>query len=267
VTVEDAKRFTALNQLADAMRLRWRKEGEWLQFRDAGFYHARLTEVPNRLLHRWAASRREHGGLTLEDLLEIAQLPEPQLESQAMAEGARLCFGLQEWRFARDGFLRPHWRYLAGFSAEQHQAAQSPAGLPLARMSLTQQQGFLSLALGAHANPMPSLEELGGASLRVFYVAPGGYQWKSPAANADAAGGAVVQIDTPPVYERTREAALQAARRLDPNATVAQITPSEFRLMLSYTLGGPSARLTPFVIHADAHNVIARAPEPVNRAR
>src|SRR5207253_5497313 len=55
-------------------------------FRNAGFYNDRLREVPNRLLRRWVASRREHGALTLDDLVEIAQLPDAQLDSHRSEE-------------------------------------------------------------------------------------------------------------------------------------------------------------------------------------
>ena len=50
--------FEALNRVADGMRLRWNKDGEWLQFRSTSYFHDRLKEVPNRLLTRWAESPR-----------------------------------------------------------------------------------------------------------------------------------------------------------------------------------------------------------------
>jgi hypothetical protein len=91
VTVRDVPLFEALSRLSDTMRLRWSKDGDWLRFRSTGFFHDRLKEVPNRLLARWAESRRVHKTLRLDDLLEIAQLPDAQLQSQHMAEGARSC--------------------------------------------------------------------------------------------------------------------------------------------------------------------------------
>jgi len=57
VSLWDRPVFEALNGLADGMRLRWTKDGEWLQFRSTRFFHDRRTEVPNRLLTRWAAER------------------------------------------------------------------------------------------------------------------------------------------------------------------------------------------------------------------
>src|SRR5947199_408957 len=89
--------FETLNDLGDAMRLRWGKDDHWLQFRSTSFYDDRIKEVPNRLLEGWAASRRRHGSLTIDDLVEIAQLPDAQLDPGDMAEGARECWGLVEW--------------------------------------------------------------------------------------------------------------------------------------------------------------------------
>src|SRR5262249_19664572 len=118
VSVGNQPLFETLNRLADTMRLRWDRDpqGSWLQFRSTSFYNDRIKEVPNRLLTRWVASRRQHGALTLDDLCAIAQLPDAQLDGWDMAEGARACFGLAEWDLATNGYLRPHLRYLAGFT-------------------------------------------------------------------------------------------------------------------------------------------------------
>ena len=170
--------FETLNGLADAMRLRWSKEGAWLQFRSTSFYDDRLKEVPNRLLARWADARHQYGALRLDDLVEIAQLPDTQLNAAEMAEGARECYGLTEWNMARHGGLRPHLRFLAGFIPAQRQEAMSATGLLFTKMSLAQQQRYL--ALGLTGNALHSLDELSGATLRVEYTQPGGYQWGEP---------------------------------------------------------------------------------------
>jgi hypothetical protein len=146
--------FDALGHLADAMRLRWNKDGEWLQFRSASYYDDRLKEVPNRLLSRWSAARRQHGALTLDDLIEIAQLPDAQLDAKEMAEGARDCAGLVEWDLARNVWLRPHMRYLAGFTPAQRQEAMSATGLAFTKMSLAQQQEFIAFAFPPDEEPI-----------------------------------------------------------------------------------------------------------------
>jgi hypothetical protein len=237
VSVTNQPLFEALNHLGDGMRLRWNKEGAWLQFRSATYYDDRVKEVPNRLLSRWAASRAQHGALTLEDLTEIAQLTEMQLDSDVIAEGVRDCFGLAEWDLVRNRGLRPHLRYLAQLTPAQMSEAQSAAGLAFDRMSLAQQREFLARAVGTGSNRLPALEALAKASLRLQYELPGGFRWDPPE-NADGAPRRR-SIKLSPVRERTREAALQSARRIDPNVSEAQIVPTELAMRLTYAIGNP----------------------------
>jgi hypothetical protein len=229
VSLTNRPLFEALNHLADRMRLRWKREassgGVWLQFRSASFYNDRLKEVPNRHLTRWAASRRKHGHLTLDDLIEIAQLPDTQLDAADMGEGAKEYWGLKEWDLAQSAptsspaSIRPHLRALAAFTPAQRQEMLGPAGFPLARMSLAQQQQFIAFALEFDSAPLQSLDELAGATLRVKYTQPGWFEWRPP--------GPwwlrfVVPLERgkraplPAVRERSREAALQSVRRMDP---------------------------------------------------
>jgi hypothetical protein len=225
--------FEALNHLSDAMRLRWEKDAGWLEFRSTGFFNDRLKEVPNRLLARWSASRRLHGAATLDDLIEMAQLSDAQLDAVDMREGAKACWGLAEWDLVHVSTFRPQLRYMAGFTPEQRQWATSPGGLPFTRLSLAQQQQFLSFFLMPGASQLPSGEELTGATLRVDYSLPGAFQWARPESGWR-------QFLPPPVRERTREAALQAALRIDPQATDPQIAPTRLDLSFLYTPGGPN---------------------------
>jgi RNA polymerase sigma-70 factor, ECF subfamily len=274
VSVRDEPRFDALNRLSDTMRLRWNKEDAWLQFRSASFYDDRLKEVPNRLLARWVTSRRQHGVLTLDDIVEIAQLPDAQLDGADMAEGARECFGLAEWDLARYREQRPHLRYLASFTPAQRQEMMSATGLPFTKMSLSQQQQFIALGVSSEDAPLQSLEELAGATLRVDYSVPGWFQWGDPdQMNPTRWVVPLKPIPTgqrvlrPPVRERTREAALAAVRRLDPKllealarewqrqdpraaatppADAAQIFPTKLSLTIIYIPGSSNAR-SPYV--------------------
>jgi RNA polymerase sigma-70 factor (ECF subfamily) len=220
VTMRNRPVFEALNQVADAMRLRWRWDDGWLQFRSASYYDDRLKEVPNRLLARWASARRQHGMLRLDDLIEIVELSDAQLDGADMAEGARECHGLAEWDLVRNGNLRPHLRNLAGLTSAQRQEAMSPAGLAFTRMSLAQQQGFLSLSVTTYTGPAPSLEELQGAVLRIDYTQPGWFTWRVPGpwwlrwVAPLEPGPEGRRALMPPVRERTRAAALLAAREL-----------------------------------------------------
>jgi hypothetical protein len=254
--VKDQSLFAGLNQLCDAMRLRWNKEGDWLQFRSASHFHDRLKEVPNRLLRRWAASRKTHGALTLEDVVEIAQLPDTQLDAGSMAEGARELHGLAEWDLARRPALRAHLRYLAGMTAAQRQETVSPGGLAFTRMSLPQQQQFIALAFGRGSSQLQSLEELRGGTVRVDYVLPGNFEWRQPEAPAAGSerkppGEDRIQrmLQPPPVRARTREAVLQAARRIDPQVPEAQIIPTRPELAVIYT-PGPGSRFKPGGVRA-----------------
>jgi RNA polymerase sigma-70 factor (ECF subfamily) len=232
VTVQNRPLFDALNQLGDTLRLRWNKEtgdrdaGSWLQFRSMMYYHDRRKEVPNRLLTRWSTARRERGLLTLEELVEISQLPDAPLKGADMAEGARECWGLEEWDLARDGVVLANLRFLAQLAPAQRQAADSAHGLPFANLSLAQQQAFFSRRLTLQAE-VHSLAELAGAVLRVDYTQPGWFEWAPPQnqtlrwAVRSTPGRDGRWQPVPPVRERTREAALQALRQIDPQIRAA----------------------------------------------
>jgi hypothetical protein len=274
--------FAALNQIGDTMRLRWNKEGEWLQFRSTSYYDDRLKEVPGRLLERWAAVRRQHAGLRLDDLIEIAGLTDAQLAGAEMAEGAKKCYGLAEWDLARHHLILPGLRYLAGFTPEQRRKAERAEGLSFSEMTLAQQQGFMARRWPAKLvgtdtpNPatLPPLEHLAGAVLRVDYRQPGGYEWRPPGpyllrwlVPVDP-GPEGRLIPRPMVRERTREAAIQALRRVDPQVRAAvlaaagrndprflaepvseeaQIAPTELNLTLIYL----PARQSALVVSSD----------------
>jgi hypothetical protein len=218
--------FAALSQLAETMRLRWSRDGEWLQFRSATYYHDRRKEVPNRLLVRWSETRRQHAMLPLDDLVEIAQLSDAQLDAEEMRQGAMEYWGLPEWTLLRRPSFRSHVRFLGEFTPAQRQAMMGGAGLEFGKMTLAQQQGFLSRALQYDTAPLRSLEELAGATLRIDYTQPGGFQWLQTG-SFDASRWAVTvdpglpgrRILMPPVREKTREAALQAAQRAFPAVT------------------------------------------------
>jgi hypothetical protein len=247
VSVRDQPLFDALNQVGDTMRLRWRKDGNWLQFRSASFHDDRLKEVPNRLLTRWASSRRQNGALTLEDIISIAQLSDAQLDGAAMAEGARECWGLAEWDLARHQRLRPHWRYLAAFTPVQRQEAMSASGLAFTRMSLPQQQQFLALAFGAQENgPQVNLEDLAQAALHVKYIPQGWFQWATEPFKQGP-------LQAPPVLERTPEAALKKARQIDIQATEAQVTRTQWNGSFAYVRGSPDRRFATCFIDVNPH--------------
>jgi hypothetical protein len=263
--------YLLLKEIADLMALRWQiEDGEWLRFRSLTRDLDERREVPNRLLARWAESRRRHGALTLADLTEIAQLPQAQLDGREMAEGARALWGLAEWPLAVGG-LRHHLRFFAGLTSEQQARATDAAGLSFAELSPEQQQGFLALAFGS-TDAAPPLEELDKAALRVDYMVPGAYEWRVPGPSWLSW---VVPLDPGPegrrmfcpvVREQTREetlialgrvdarvraAVLRAARRADPRLRDApppddhQVAPTGLRLAFVYLPSATNRR--PFV--------------------
>jgi hypothetical protein len=200
--------------------------------------------------------------LSLDEVVEIAGLSDAQLDAKEMAEGAKACFGLKEWDLARNGSLRSHLRFLAGFTPEQRQEMMSAAGMPLTKMSLAQQQGFLARFRSPES--LDSFDELAGSTLRVDYTQPGWFTWRVPVwvlrwAVPLEPGRMGRRALMPPVRERTREAALQTARRLAPRVTAAvlpalrradpqfelaqwtpqpdQIVPTELDLKIGYIFG------------------------------
>jgi hypothetical protein len=225
VSAQNRPLGAALGGVAERMRMQWKRDParDWLQFRSASFFDDRRKEVPNRLLARWAGSRRQHEGLTLDDLIEIAGLSDAQLDGESMAEGARDCWGLAEWDLARRPNGRRHLRYLAEFTPAQRQQALAPEGLPFVRMTLAQQQKFMAIVLPGDAEGLQSLEELAGAALRVDYSRPGAWEWRPAGLSwfqwvvPSAPGQRALR---PPTRAKTREEALAAAR-----ATAARYRP------------------------------------------
>ena len=70
--------------------------------------------------------------------------------------------------------------------------------------------------------------------MQVDYSLPGGFEWKAPEPEGPPA-------PLVPVRAATREAALAAARRIDPRAEPAQIQPTQRALVLYYRWGTPQA--------------------------
>jgi Putative zinc-finger len=227
----------ALNQLCDEMRMRWHwqaREGAsgagWLQFRSASYYDDKLKEVPNRLLTRWADVRRQRGFLPVDELVEIGQLTDAQLSSTEVADGAKECYGLAEWDLVRNESVLRNVRFLAGFTPEQRQEAMSPAGLPFIKMPRAQQQAYLARVFAREVwgtEGLQSMEDLNGAAVRFDYTQPGGYEWQPPGPYwlrwvvPYAKGPNGKRVFYPRVRERTREAALAALRRVDPEIRAA----------------------------------------------
>jgi hypothetical protein len=230
VSVERTRLFDALSRVADTMRYRWRREDGMLLFRSAGFFNDKLKEVPNRLLERWAASVREHGRMTLDDLVEIAGLRDAQLDSKLIAEGAVRCYGIKGWDLARNRGLRPHLRFLATFTSEQRRQALSQAGLLFRQMNAAQQQQYLTVGWSNSSDEGLAPETLAGAKLQVMLTLPGEFEWMPAEERRE-------RLVPHRVQAATRDLALTAARRIDPAVAAADILPTAAILQIEYSRG------------------------------
>lgn len=241
LSARQASLLSVLDRCAERMAMRWEKEGGWLRFRSATYYHDRLKEVPNRLLARWSASRCRQTVLSPADLMEIAGLADAQLDAPGMADGAGTCWGLEEWDVARSRHLRPHLRYLASLSPARQRQAFRAAGLAFTDLTLPGQQAYITLALGTEADPRQvTMEDLARGVLRVEYAVRGGRRWDTP----DAAE-APPRLMPRPAYTLP-PGVLDATRRFDPSATeksVREHLSPEPNLTFTYTLGASPERL------------------------
>jgi hypothetical protein len=151
------------------LRARWNREEGWIQFRTASFYNERLQEIPDRLLERWAASRRKNGHLIPTDLIEIAQLTDQQLRSQHTAAAAMALYGLHEWPLASEA-ARNHLRFLGQLSRTSLQAALSDKGVAYLQLPQGLRNQFISLVFDKEAdNVRVDLDTMADATLRVIY--------------------------------------------------------------------------------------------------
>lgn len=160
-------------RLSETMRFHWTQEEDFLNFRSVRFFYDRQKEIPDRLLERWADSRRKNKRLTVNDFVEIARLSDTQLDSNVIAAGVMANFKLQEWEIARSTNLRPHWRFLGQLAPVSRQAAIEGNGLTFEQLPLGQRLLFAGLAFDtAHSKKEPDMDDLIGATLRVEWDAP-----------------------------------------------------------------------------------------------
>src|SRR5262249_23835882 len=149
----------------------------------------------------------------------------------------------------RGDFQRPHLRYLAQLTPAQRQEATGPVGLAFTQMSLAQQQQFIAMITSMSMGPPPlrSLDEVASATLRVACTRPGEFQVQV----AGARGGQERErVERALVRQATRAAALQAARRLNPDVEPGEIVPAEPAITIIYTCGRPGTKRTSIAVRA-----------------
>src|SRR5260370_39812498 len=94
----DRKRvFDVLCSIGDALGVRWKKDGDFITGRSTSYFWDKVKEVPNRYLQRWIHVRDTNGGLSLADMLEMASLPDEELDSRLVGEAIGHCWGLPGW--------------------------------------------------------------------------------------------------------------------------------------------------------------------------
>jgi hypothetical protein len=238
VTVERRSLFEALDKAGDALGSRWRKEGGFLVCRSTSYFWDRLKEVPTRYLQRWARDRDANGSLPFADFLEMAGMPDQQLDAEAVSQGIEHYWGLREWAWLRDPRSRYQARCLALLTQEQLRRAQEPGGFPFKELTPAQQQGIMRLqyeeeaALERQGSPLASIrvEDFARTVITANYI-PAGWHialvppesvqerpWTGP---MDVVGG------------RTAAEATAAARRLYPRSA-----PQEVRQVRDGYFGG-----------------------------
>jgi hypothetical protein len=243
-TLENRPLFDALCQSGDALGVRWRKEGDFVECRSTAFFWNKLKEVPNRLLDRWQADREARGGLPLDDLLEMAELSDQQLDSVLVGQGVKHCRNLMEWNILADpqytgarrklDQVRPFARFLAALPPVLRQQALAPGGIRLAAFSPPQQEALARIFyLGMLLPQINGTME--NTRLRVTYVPSGMYTWHVVYDSDEDARAAKRRV---PVFAaRTPEIALAAARKFYPKARPEDIRRSYG--MLAATFTGP----------------------------
>jgi hypothetical protein len=222
VTVTGKSLFEALCTVSDAMGVRWKKEGDFVLGRSTSYFWDRLKEIPNRLLHRWIADRDAHGGLPLADMLEMASLPDQQLDSVIVNEAITHCLGLRDWGQLRWPHARPSARLFAALTPDQQRRAFTPDGVPIQELSPAQKQVVMQFqhtidqAVARQNGESTPISPENWRRVRVVarFCPAGWYQWTPP----DVQPVPMVQV-----AGRTAAEALAAARRMWSGASPDQV--------------------------------------------
>ncbi len=180
--VKDRSLFDALNRIGDRMRSRWNLEEGWITFRSLSWHFDRPQHIPNRLFAGWEANRQKNGRQTVNDLMEIAQLPDDMFLPPEHMQLALARYGLLDWWIVQNADLRLHWRFVGSLSPPVRSDAFSKQGVLMTRFSEPQQRLFVEIATGKrfttgrywlppNSRPilMPTPEGLQMAGLRLEY--------------------------------------------------------------------------------------------------
>ena len=231
--------FDALCRDSDAMNIRWKKDGDFLQCRSMTFFWDKRKEVPARLLARWQKEGLQKDGMPLQDVLEMAQLSDDQLDAEAVAEGARECWNLPEWALVGPGATkravrsrsesRDHARLLAKIPTLQLEEAAKPGGLLMSTLPIALKEEWETYLLQQfHWEPVM----LVGMRLHVDYVPRDHYMWVPKVRDTPTDRELLEKMSV--VSDRTREGALAAARRIYSDAEAEDIRLTSGVLAVTY---------------------------------
>lgn len=226
---KEQRLFDALSTIGDGLRVRWRKDGDFILARSASYFWDKLKEVPARYLRRWQQDRVAHGGLPLADLLEMAALSDQQLDSGRVGDGVSHCWDIPEWQIPAHEPGRSTARFVALLAPAQLQRALQADGMPVTALAPDQLRALAATGW----LPDQSAPALAGASLRVQYIPAGQHYWNE----MGSPGAPLISADAPPpdpaesararlwpvAAGATAEQALAAARRLFPAANPGDI--------------------------------------------
>jgi hypothetical protein len=165
-----------LNHAADALQSDWQEDGGFLRFRRFNYYSERTMDVSNALLKRWQAAREAHGYLNLDDLSEIATLPNEVLEHSDLSRAVMIKYGLDEWPMASSG-MREDLLFHASLTDSQKQQIQTPNGLSIGDLNPQQLARLKEMAL--QGAPDEAMQELAKGRLFMTMRPPGLYEWSS----------------------------------------------------------------------------------------
>jgi hypothetical protein len=226
MTVNNRVLFDALCDTGDGLRVRWRKDGDYLLCRSTSYFWDKLKEVPRRQLVRWRRDA-QGDGLPLSDVLEMTRGTEQQIASGSVGRVIHHCWKLPERALvaavayhlgAYYTEILPYTQVLAAMTPGELQAAQSEHGIAAAALRPAARDEIVRRLLTRGHAP----EDLDGLVIRFSYGASGGYMWHpliSVRRHAEAATWPVVRA-------RTRQEALERARRINSDVRETEIRAS-----------------------------------------
>lgn len=216
--------YQVLDRLAGLTR-EWVRDGETIRLRSKTWAHDRRAEIPVRYMRRWLAQREKNGGLTLDDMAEIAAtLRDEQVDSlmfSALEEGTA-----DFTDFVMIPMNRDILRFYARLLPLQRQALQAGRKLPARELFAPQQAALLGLSRSKTQSmfsfvqgvrPRRTPEQLAGAVLSLERQEVGQNPGGTPrvqvgAAPAPAAGGGGPRVSVGAVNAAAMPSAVMTLR-------------------------------------------------------